>query len=103
MATKGIKIDGRPNTKIDSESYEILKEQFVDDVEQHKRSAEISQARREEKEAIQAEVHKIEQKKNIVKAVANFTKPKMVACVQETTLRRVRATPNAIKTKNIVV
>ena len=29
--------------------------------------------------------------------------PKIAACVQETTLRRVKATPKAIKTKNIVV
>ena len=32
-----------------------------------------------------------------------LTKARMVACVHETTLRRVRATPRAIRTKNIVV
>ena len=32
-----------------------------------------------------------------------LTTPRMAACVQETTLRRVKATPSAIKTKNIVV
>ena len=32
-----------------------------------------------------------------------LTKPSMAACVHETTLRRVKATPNAIKTKKIVV
>ena len=32
-----------------------------------------------------------------------LTTPRMIACVHETTLRRVRAIPSAIKTKNIVV
>ena len=32
-----------------------------------------------------------------------LTTPRMAACVHETTLSRVRATPKAIKTKNIVV
>ena len=50
LASKGIEIDGRPNTKITPESYEILRQEFSADVEQHKRSAEITQARRDEKE-----------------------------------------------------
>ena len=32
-----------------------------------------------------------------------LTTPRMTACVHETILRRVRATPSAIRTKNIVV
>ena len=51
LASKGVKIDGRPNTKITPDSYEILRQEFSADVEQHKRSAEIAQARRNEKEA----------------------------------------------------
>ena len=49
LASKGVKVDGRPNTKITQDAYEILKQQFSDDVEQHKRSTEVAQALREEK------------------------------------------------------
>jgi len=79
LASKGIEIDGRPNTKITPDAYEILKQQFIADVEQHKRSAEVAQARREEKEAIKASVaKKSQQKDELIKAKADFTGPKMV-------------------------
>ena len=54
LASNGIKIDARPNTKITPDAYQLLKQEFNADVEQHKLSAEVSQARREEKEAIKA-------------------------------------------------
>ena len=81
LASKGVKVDGRPNTKITQDAYEILKQQFSADVEQHKRSTEVAQARREEKQAIKdAAINKIEQKSEVVKANvnANVVKPKTV-------------------------
>lgn len=79
LASKGIEIDGRPNTKITPDSYEILKQEFSADVEQHKRSTEVSQARREEKEAIKAAAaKKAQQKEEVIKAKADFSGPKTV-------------------------
>ena len=46
LASKGMKVDGRPNTKITPDAYEILKQHFSADVEQHKRSTEVAQARK---------------------------------------------------------
>ncbi|MCS5663311.1 MAG: translation initiation factor IF-2 [Flavobacteriales bacterium] len=79
LASKGVEIDGRPNTKITPDAYEILKQHFIADVEQHKRSAEVAIARREEKEAIKASVaKKSQQKDEVIKAKADFSGPKMV-------------------------
>ncbi len=72
LASKGVDIDGRPNTKISSEAYELLKQEFSADLEQHKRSAEVAQARREEKEAIKKEASKKEIiKPTVIKAKAD--------------------------------
>ncbi len=78
LATKGVKIDGRPNTKITPDSYALLKQEFSADVEQHKRSAEISQARKDEKEAVKAAAVKKALDKEVIKAKADFTGPKTV-------------------------
>ena len=78
LASKGIDIDGRPNTKITPASYEILRQEFSADVEQHKRSAEIAQARRDEKEAQKAVAAQKASEKEVVKAKASFAGPKTV-------------------------
>ena len=78
LATKGVKIDGRPNTKITLDSYAILKQEFSADVEQHKRSEEISQARKDEKDAIKAAAAKKALAREVIKAKADFTGPKTV-------------------------
>ena len=83
LASKGVKVDGRPNTKITPDAYEILKQQFSADVEQHKRSTEVAQARREEKQAIKdAATKKIEKTSEVVKAKANVSGPKMVGKIE---------------------
>ena len=83
LASKGVKVDGRPNTKITQDAYEILKQQFSDDVEQHKRSTEVAQALREEKQAIkEAAAKKIEKTDEVVKAKANVSKPKMLGKIE---------------------
>ena len=71
LATKGVKIDGRPNTKITLDSYAILKQEFSADVEQHKRSEEISQARKDEKDAIKAAAAKKALAREVIKAKAD--------------------------------
>ena len=83
LASKGIDIDGRPNTKITPNAYEILKQEFSADVEQHKRSEEVALARREEKEAIKAAATKKAQEKEVViKAKADFAGPKTVGKIE---------------------
>jgi len=79
LASKGVEIDGRPNTKITLEAYDLLKQHFMADVEQHKRSLEVAQERLEEKEAIKASVAiKSSQKEEVIKAKSDLTGPKMV-------------------------
>ena len=83
LASKGIKVDGRPNTKITPDAYEILKQQFSADVEQHKRSTEVAQARREEKQAIkEAAAKKTEKTAEVVKAKAIVSGPKMIGKIE---------------------
>ena len=77
LASKGVKVDGRPNTKITPDAYEILKQQFSADVEQHKRSTEVAQARREEKQALKEEAaKKTDKKTEVVKAKVIVSGPK---------------------------
>ena len=76
LALNGIKIDARPNTKITPDAYQLLKQEFSADVEQRKLSAEVSQARREEKEAIKAVA--IKKSEYIIKARAPISGTKMV-------------------------
>ena len=79
LSSKGIDIDGRPNTKITPDAYEILRQEFSADVEQHKRSEEVALARREEKEAIKAAATKKAQLKDeVIKAKVDFVGPKTV-------------------------
>lgn len=83
LASKGVNIDGRPNTKITPDAYEILKQQFSADVEQHKRSTEVAQARREEKQAIKdAALKKLDQTVKVVKAKADIKPPKTVGKIE---------------------
>ena len=83
LASKGVKVDGRPNTKITPDAYEILKQHFSADVEQHKRSTEVAQALREEKQAIkEAAAKKTEKTPEVVKAKAVVSGPKMVGKIE---------------------
>lgn len=76
LAANGIDIDARPNSKITPDAYQLLKQEFSADLEQHKLSAEVSQARREEKEAIKAAA--IKKAESVIKAKAPLSGPKMV-------------------------
>lgn len=98
LASKGVKVDGRPNTKITPDAYEILKQQFSADVEQHKRSTEVAQARREEKQAIKdAATKKIEKKPEVVKAKANVSGPKMVGKIEVSSTPKTASKEKSVK------
>ena len=108
LASKGVKVDGRPNTKITPDAYEILKQQFSADVEQHKRSTEVAQARREEKQAIKdAATKKTEQTTEVVKAKVSVVGPKMVGKIEVSSTQKTepkeksaKPIPESLDTKN---
>ncbi len=97
LASKGMKIDGRPNTKITTDAYEILKQQFSADVEQHKRSTEVAQALREEKQAIKdAASKKIEKSTEVVKAKGIVSGPKMVGKIKVLEATKIEAKDKSV-------
>ena len=99
LASKGIKVDGRPNTKITPDAYEILKQQFSADVEQHKRSTEVAQAHREEKQAIKdAAAKKIEKSTEVVKAKGIVSGPKMVGKIEVPKGTKIEAKDKSVNT-----
>jgi len=101
LASKGIKVDGRPNTKITPDAYEILKQQFSADVEEHKRSTAVAQARREEKQAIKDEAaKKIDKTAEVVKAKAIVSGPKMVGKIEFPKTSKTKIKDKSVNTNN---
>ena len=43
LAEKGIEVDARPNTKIDSEAYQLLQNEYAPDMAKKQKSEELSQ------------------------------------------------------------
>ena len=99
LASNGIKIDARPNTKITPDAYQLLKQEFNADVEQHKLSAEVSQARREEKEAIKAVA--IKKSEYIIKAKAPISGTKIVGKIDVNPPVKVSAEVKKVESKNV--
>ncbi|MBT8288104.1 MAG: translation initiation factor IF-2, partial [Bacteroidia bacterium] len=58
LESKGIEIEKRPTTKISSEVYEILSDEFQTDASKKVASKEVSQAKMKEKEALRLEREK---------------------------------------------
>jgi translation initiation factor IF-2 len=56
LESKDIEIEARPNTKISSEVYDILIDEFETDMTKKQRSEEVSAQKKEEKEAMRAEL-----------------------------------------------
>ena len=101
LASKGIKVDGRPNTKITPDAYEILKQQFSADVEEHKRSTAVAQARREEKQAIKDEAaKKIDKTAEVVKAKAIVSGLKMVGKIEVPKTSKTKIKDKSVNTIN---
>jgi len=84
---KGIEIEKRPTTKISTEIYEVLSNEFQTDANKKVASKEVSEAKLKEKEALRIEREReIEEKfqkqqvsqKEVVKAKATIETPKQV-------------------------
>lgn len=58
LASNDVEISPSPNTKIEPEHYELLLEEFASDLAKKQASEEVSQAKKEEKEALRAEMEK---------------------------------------------
>ncbi|MFK7757081.1 MAG: translation initiation factor IF-2 [Flavobacteriales bacterium] len=52
LEDKGVSVEAKPTTKIDPDTYEVLKEEFAADKEMKEKSSEISNRTREQKESI---------------------------------------------------
>jgi len=89
LQSKDIEIDKRPTTKISSEVYEILSDEFETDASKKIKSKEVSEAKQKEKEALRLErereyEEKVQvaeapkKKEEVVKAKTNLTGPKKV-------------------------
>jgi translation initiation factor IF-2 len=80
LESKDVDIDVKPNTKITDEIYEILQDEFETDKSRKKRSEEVSLKKKEEKEAIRAEIQKEEEEKAEPEVVErpSLSGPKMV-------------------------
>ena len=87
LESKGIEIEKRPTTKISSEVYQILSDEFQIDANKKIASKEVSEAKQKEKEALRLEREKEEQQTEVVevlpepeviKAKKNLSGPKKV-------------------------
>ena len=87
LVTKGIEIEKRPTTKISSEIYEVLSNEFQTDANKKVASKEVGEAKLKEKEALRVEREReIEERfqkqeasrKEIVKAKTTLESPKQV-------------------------
>ncbi|MFI2742057.1 translation initiation factor IF-2 [Zhouia sp. PK063] len=87
LASKGYDIEARPTTKITTEVYQVLLDQFKTDRNKKVASKEVGEEKRKEKEAIRQELEReLEEKRRaqekqqqeIIKAKANLSGPKTV-------------------------
>ena len=87
LETKGIEVEKRPTTKISSEVYQVLSDEFETDANKKVASKEVSEAKLKEKEAlrverekeIEAKLQKEEAAKvEVVKAKSTLEGPKQV-------------------------
>ena len=88
LASKGHKVEARPTTKISSEVYQVLQDEFQTDMSKKVASKEVGEEKRKEKEAIriQAELEQEERRaarekrspENVIKAKAEISGLKTV-------------------------
>ncbi len=89
LNSKGHEIDSRPTTKISSEIYQLLFDEFQTDKSKKVASKEVGEEKRKEKEAlrVQIETEQEERRKRaeareVVKAKAQLTGPKQVGKIE---------------------
>ncbi len=83
LGTKGVEIEARPTTKIDQKTYDVLVQEFQQDAKRRAKSKEVSQQKKQEKEAIKEELLKVKEeeerkKAEIIKAKAEVKGLKQV-------------------------
>jgi len=107
LSTKGHEIDARPTTKISSELYQLLTDEFQTDKSKKVASKEVGEENRKEKEAIrqqieteQEEKRKISKEREVVKARATLNGPKQVGKI-DLDKPKPQAKPKAVEEKNV--
>ncbi|MFD2564068.1 translation initiation factor IF-2 [Aquimarina rubra] len=85
LNSKGHEIDSRPTTKISSEIYQLLFDEFQTDKSKKVASKEVGEEKRKEKEALRVQIESEQEEKRkraeareVVKAKAQLTGPKQV-------------------------
>ncbi len=85
LNSKGHEIDSRPTTKISSEIYQLLFDEFQTDKSKKVASKEVGEEKRKEKEALRVQIENEQEEKRkraeareVVKAKAQLTGPKQV-------------------------
>ncbi len=80
LAGKGHQVDARPTSKISTEEYHLLLDEFQTDRSKKEASFEVAEEKRKEKEAIRQQIDQVQQKKepSVIKARAEIAKPKPV-------------------------
>ena len=87
LKTKGVEIEARPTTKISSEVYQVLLDEFQTDMSKKVASQEVGEEQRKEKEALRLKIEQEQEEKRIarekkseeiIKAKAELSKPKAV-------------------------
>ncbi|WP_378181718.1 translation initiation factor IF-2 [Aquimarina sp. SS2-1] len=89
LNSKGHEIDSRPTTKISSEIYQLLFDEFQTDKSKKVASKEVGEEKRKEKEALRVQIETEQEEKRkraeareVVKAKAQLTGPKQVGKIE---------------------
>ncbi|MGI9552838.1 MAG: translation initiation factor IF-2 [Aurantibacter sp.] len=89
LASKGHSVEARPTTKISSEVYQVLQDEFQTDMSKKVASKEVGEEKRKEKEAIRIQVEQEQEERrvarekrssaeSVIKAKAELSAPKTV-------------------------
>ncbi len=89
LTQKGYDIDARPTTKISSEVYNVLLDEFQTDRSKKVASKEVGEEKRKEKEALRLQLEKeqeakkaAQEKQEVIKAKASLSGPKTVGKIE---------------------
>ena len=101
LASHGHKIDARPTTKISSDQYNLLLDEFRSDKSSKVESHDLSEEKRKEKEELRLKFEKEQEerliaKKTIIQAKAEINKPVQIGKIELDKLK-----PNLSKKENV--
>ncbi len=107
LSSKGHEIEARPTTKISSEVYQLLTDEFQKDKSKKVASKEVGEENRKEKEAIrqrieseQEQKRKVSQEREVVKARAALNGPKQVGKI-DLNKTKPKAKPKALEEEKV--